>query len=403
VGVQAFLGFSSGLPIALAGSTLQAWLSVSNVALMNIGLVSLLTQPYAYKFLWAPFLDKYIPPFLGKRRGWILITQLVLIFLLVIFSAMNPSSHLDVILGLGFLLALTSASQDIAIDAYRTEILTEHERGIGVSLFMIGYRIGLIASGGFALGLADLWGWKLTYLCMSGLMLVGVLANLIAKEGSPPETSHRSSSFFEPFIALYRQFSFKSWCAILSVLLLYKLGDALVLSLSSTFLLQDLHFSLTAVGLANKSVGILMSILGGFVGGLLLIRLSTIQGLFFFGLLQALSNGGFFLLASHSMGFIGMASVIGMDQFCSGLGSVAFIAFIMGLCESSYSATQYALFSAIASLGRIYVGPFAAWMVEEWGWSAFYLISFLLSFPGVICLFGVRSIPIAIQTAKKPA
>ena len=312
IGVQALLGFSSGLPIALAGSTLQAWLSVSNIALMNIGLVSLVTQPYAYKFLWAPFMDKYLPPFLGKRRGWILITQLILILLLIIFSSIDPSSHLYAILGLAFLLALTSASQDISIDGYRTEILADAERGIGASLFMIGYRIGLIASGGFALGLADLWGWKLTYLCMSGFMLIGVLGNLIAKEPESSKTAPlKNASFFDPFIALYRRFSFQSWCAIVAILVLYKLGDALVLSLSSTFLLQDLHFSLMELGVANKSIGIMMSILGGFVGGLLLIRLSILQGLFVFGLLQAFSNGGFWILSTHSMGLIGIASVIG--------------------------------------------------------------------------------------------
>ena len=390
VGIQLLLGFSSGLPITLCGSTLQAWLSVSNISLMEIGFATLVAQPYAYKFLWAPFMDKYLPPVLGKRRGWILITQLILIFLLILVSFLNPVQHLGLLLSLGLLLAFVSASQDTVIDGYRAEILEESERGLGASLFTIGYRVGLIISGGFALGLASLWGWQTTYLCMSGLMLIGVIGNLLALEPSTLPTQVSSISFFSPFIQLFKKFPIKTLISLLLVVLLYKLGDALVLSLSSTFLLQDLHFSLTQVGLANKTVGILMSILGAFVGGLCLIRLSLFQGLLWFGLLQAFSNLGFWFLAHHPPSFLWMASLIGVDQFCSGLGNVAFIALLMKLCDKQYSATQYAVLSAIASLGRIFIGPLAAFLVKTVGWETFYFLSFLLSFPGVLFIFFIR-------------
>jgi len=387
VGVQILLGFSSGLPITLCGSTLQAWLSVSNISLVTIGFATLLAQPYAYKFLWAPFLDQYCPPFLGKRRGWILITQVLLILLLIFIAFQNPEQHLKIILGSALLLAFISASQDTAIDGYRTEILEDHERGLGASFFTLGYRVGLMISGGLALGLAEFWGWKNTYLCMSGLLLIGVLGNCFAIEPPQTKTVVSTISFWSPFLQLFKRFSPKTCFSLFLFILFYKLGDALVLSLSSTFLLQDLHFSLSDVGFANKTMGIFMSIVGALFGGLLLTRIPLFQALLGFGLLQALSTLGFWFLSYAHPSFFMMISIIGIDQFCSGLGNVAFIALLMKLCDREYSATQYAVLSAIAALGRIYVGPLAALLVNAFGWESFYLTSFWLSFPGLMILF----------------
>jgi PAT family beta-lactamase induction signal transducer AmpG len=396
IGVNLFLGFSSGLPIALCGSTLQAWLSTSGVSLIEIGFATLIAQPYAYKFIWAPFMDKYLPPFLGKQRGWMLIAQLLIIFCLIFLSFLSPEHHLKILLVMGLLLAFFSASQDITIDAYRTEILEPTERGLGASLTTIGYRIALIASGGFALGIADYWGWKITYLSMSFCMLIGIIANLCAPEISPEKPNPQISASFwvslwTPFLELFQKFSGKSLFYILLILIFYKFGDALVLALNSTFLLQDLHFSLLEVGLANKTIGLLSGIAGGLIGGLILMRMNLFNALILFGLLQAFSNFGFWFLAHQGHSFWLMIVVMGIDQFCSGLGTVALMAFLMTLCDKKYSATQYAVLSAIASLGRIYVGPLAAVLVKSIGWEFFYVFVFLLSFPGVVAVFGIKN------------
>ncbi len=401
VGVNLFLGFSSGLPIALCGSTLQAWLSTSGVSLIEIGFATLVAQPYAYKFLWAPLMDKYLPPFLGRQRGWMLIAQLLIISTLIFLSFLNPEDHLKLILMMALLLAFFSASQDITIDAYRTEILEESERGLGASLTSIGYRIALIASGGIALGLADYWGWKITYLSMSILMLIGIFTNflapkIISQNLSQEKFNHQFSnqfltSFWTPFFELFKKFPLKKFIFILFVLIFYKFGDALVLALNSTFLLQKLHFSLLDVGLANKTIGLVSGIAGGLVGGLILIRMSLFKALIFFGLLQAFSNLGFWFLAHMGHDFWLMIFVMGTDQFCSGLGTVALMALLMTLCDKKYSATQYAVLSAITSLGRVYVGPLAAIIVKDLGWEVFYLLVFVLSFPGVIAVFGIKN------------
>ncbi len=392
VGINFFLGFSSGLPIALCGSTLQAWLASAHVSLIAIGFATLIGQPYAYKFLWAPFMDKYIPPFLGKRRGWMLLTQLLLILTLILLSQLEPNLHLTLMLSLALALAFFSASQDLTVDAYRTEILEESERGFGASLTTIGYQIALVISGGMALGMANFWGWKLTYLVMSSLMLIGVFASLLAKDPISSEKSTSSHGLLQPFIQLIKKFSFKTFVWIVLVLVFYKLGDALILTLNSTFLLQGLHFSLLQIGIANKTVGLLSAIAGGFVGGLLLIRISLFKALILFGLLQAFSNVGFWILAHVGHDFPLMIFVMGISQFCSGLGTVALLALLMKLCDKEYSATQYALLSAMASLGRIYVGPLAALLVKNFGWELFYFLAFLSSFPGVFLIFSINKL-----------
>ena len=367
--VVLLLGFSSGLPLALTGSTLQAWFTVSGVSLLAVGSLGLIGQPYVYKFLWAPLLDRWIPPLLGRRRGWIIITQLALLISIASMTLANPNTSPSLLVSIAFLVAFLSASQDIAIDAYRTDILQPRERGLGSTLTSWGYRIAMLVSGALALLLAEYIGWRSTYLVMAGLMIIGLLASWFANEPQmePVPTTLRSA-VIDPF----KEFlSRKSAGLILLFILLYKLGDALSVSLTTPFLIRGLGFSLSTVAFVNKGIGFAATMIGLLAGGALMTRISLFRSLFYFGILQA----GAILallqlaLAGHHYGLLVFS--IFVDSFCNALGSVAFLAFIMSLCNHHYTATQFALFSAFASIGRVFIGPVAGLIVTYFSWPIF--------------------------------
>lgn len=392
VWVNLFLGFSSGLPLSLCGATLQAWFTASGLPLMTIGLLTLVGQPYAYKFIWSPFMDRFVPPIFGRRRGWMFITQLLLLIVIACIAIFNPKDHNGIMAGLALLLAFVSASQDITIDAYRTDVLDEDQRGMGASLTIIGYRIALIVAGALALVMAQYWGWKFTYLIMSGLMLIGLFTTwFLAPEptiDTPPGSI--KAAIIKPFQEFFSRFGIRSAIFLLVVMILYKLGDAFTLSLNTTFLFRGLHFSLADIGLANKVVGLSFSVLGGFIAGIWMSRLSLFKALVFFGILQAVSNLTYMWLAYVGHNFDLMVFAIAVEQFCGGLGTTAFVALLMTLCNRKYTATQYALLSALTAMGRIYVGPAAAAMVGDIGWMWFYFWTFIIAWPGVIMLWFVR-------------
>lgn len=384
-----FLGFSSGLPLALTGSTLQAWFTQAGVNLMAIGALSLIGLPYVWKFLWAPVFDRYVPPFLGRRRAWVFITQIMLCLLLLWLAQLNPGAYPEWVGVLALVIAFMSASQDIAYDAYRTDVLLPDERGLGAASVTFGYRMAMLLAGGFALMLADHIGWKLTYEIMAGL--IGLCAIVTFYAPDPIEKIQAPKLFkdavVQPFVNLLQR---DSIVMILLFILFYKIGDALALSLMSNFLLRELGFTLTDVGVAFKIFGLIATILGAFVGGILMIRISLFQALFWFGLSQAFSNLMFVILAMAGKNYFLMVSAIFIESFCSGLSTAAFIAFIMSLCDKRFTATQYALFSAIFSIGRVFAGPLAAKMVLQLGWVNFYWWAFALSFPGLVLLTTLR-------------
>jgi PAT family beta-lactamase induction signal transducer AmpG len=384
------MAFSSGLPLALTSSTLQAWFTEANVSILTIGALTLAGIPYTFKFLWAPILDRFVPPFLGRRRGWLIITQMGLSLSLFIMTFFNPSSQPSVIGILALIIAFLSASQDIAYDAYRTDILLPTERGLGASAFSVGYRIAMLISGGLALILADYIGWKLTYQLMAGLMFLLGVATLFIPEPAnwvkPPSTFF--SAIIEPFKNLWKK---DRILFILLFVILYKIGDALALSLMSNFLLRGLSFSLTDVGIAFKTVGIIGTLIGALLGGIILIRISLFQALLLFGVLQALSNLMFMLLALTGKNEVLMVSSIFIEQCCSGMSTTAFIAFLMSLCDQRYTATQYALLSALSAIGRVFLGPIAAVMVEHVGWANFFGWTTIVCFPGLILLVLLRN------------
>lgn len=383
------LGFSAGLPLALTASTLQAWFTNANVNLAVIGALSLVGIPYTLKFLWAPFLDFYQVPKLGLRKGWILIMQLCIAAALFALANMNPATEAVAISLIALLTAFLAATQDVAIDAYRTDVLTESERGLGAAYYVFTYRLAVVASGGLALVFADFYGWKITYEVMALLMLLVMALTLRA-----PTVAHEPASEQNVWqtmtVALGDLLNRDNIIILLLFVMFYKFGDALALSLMTNFLLHGLGFSLTEVGLAYKIVSFVATVLGAFVGGAILTRRNIYYGLMMFGLAQAFSNLMFVILAYVGKNFSLMAVSMFIENFCSGLSTAAFLAFLMSICNKKYTATQYALLSAIASLARVFMGPVAAVIVERFGWTQFFICSFILSFPGILLLLLLK-------------
>lgn len=384
------LGFASGLPLALTAGTLQAWLAVERIDLTTIGLFALVGQPYTYKFLWAPLMDRYRIPFLGRRRGWLATTQLALLAAIAWMGSLSPQTSPWLLAGVALAVAFLSASQDIVFDAYRADVLDADERGAGAAVSVLGYRIAMLVSGGLALMLADSWlGWHGTYFLMAALMLVGLAATWRADE--PPPPSHAPHSLLEAVREpLAEYFSRHGAWVMLVLIILYKLGDAFAGSLTTAFLLRGPGFSLTEVGLVNKWLGIVATILGALAGGALMARLHLYRALLLFGLLQALTNLGFMLLASAGKSYALMIIVIAAENLCGGMGTAAFVALLMAMCDRRFSATQYALLSALASFGRVYVGPAAGVMAASLGWVVFFFFTFIAALPGVLMLLGLR-------------
>lgn len=384
------LGFASGLPLALTAGTLQAWLAVERIELTTIGLFALVGQPYTYKFLWAPLMDRYRIPFLGRRRGWLAATQLALLAAIAWMGSLAPQTSPGMLAGVALIVAFLSASQDIVFDAYRADVLEADERGAGAAVSVLGYRIAMLVSGGLALMLADTWlGWHGTYLLMAALMLVGLVATWRSEE--PPAPPHAPHSLLEAVREpLGEYFSRHGAWLLLILVILYKLGDAFAGSLTTAFLLRGPGFSLTEVGLVNKWLGIGATIVGALAGGAVMARLRLYRALLLFGLLQALTNLGFMLLASAGKSHVLMIIVIAAENLCGGMGTAAFVALLMAMCDRRFSATQYALLSALASLGRVYVGPAAGAMAASLGWVVFFFFTFLVALPGVLMLVALR-------------
>ncbi len=395
------LGFSSGLPLALTGATLQAWLTVSGVDLTTIGMFALVGQPYTYKFLWAPLMDRFTIPLLGRRRGWLVVTQLGLLATIAWMGTVVPERSPWLLAGLALVVAFLSASQDIVFDAYRTDVLGAEERGAGAAVSVLGYRIAMLVSGGLALILADEWlGWRGTYWLMAALMLVGVAATWAAAEPSaPPRAPHTLEQAVREPLGEY--FGRDGAWILLALIVLYKLGDAFAGSLSTAFLIRGPGFSLTEVGVVNKWLGVIATIAGALAGGALMARLRLYRSLVLFGVLQAVTNLGYMLLALAGKSYVLMIAAVAAENLCGGMGTAAFVALLMAMCERRHSATQYALLSALAALGRVYVGPAAGAMAQSLGWPEFFFATFVIALPGVAMLVWQRRRIEAIDVAPR--
>jgi PAT family beta-lactamase induction signal transducer AmpG len=389
IGTVLLLGFSSGLPLALTGGTLQAWMTVEGVDLGTIGIFTLVGLPYTLKFLWSPLLDRFVPPILGRRRGWILIFQVTLIALIATMSGFSPKNVPWVVAGLAVMIAFMSASQDVVIDAYRADILRERERGFGAGVFVTGYRIAMLVSGALALMFSEFLGWRLTYLLMAGVLTLGVLATIFGPE--PEEKVIPPRTLAEAVGGPLREFFSRpgAW-VFLALIVLYKLGDAFAGSLTTAFLIRGAEFSVGEVGAINKGMGMIATILGALFGGVIMARLGMFRSLLYFGILQAISNLSFMVLAYLGKNYTMMVFAVAFENLAGGMGTASFLGFLMALCNHRYTATQFALLSALAALGRVFVGPPSGYLADFAGWPIFFFITFLVALPGLGLLWWMR-------------
>ncbi|MBK6718215.1 MAG: MFS transporter [Burkholderiales bacterium] len=504
--VLVWMGFASGLPLALTGQSMQAWLSLEGLDVATIGFLSLVGLPYTFKFLWAPLMDRFDLPWLGRRRGWMVASQLALGGVLLVMAATPPKTALQAFALLAVAVAFLSATQDVVIDAYTTDLLPGGERGLGSSLKVLGYRLAMILSGGVALiwtdpanalvgdaGSAAPWTWPEVYRLMALLLAVSALLGTVALPRLPelrPEESAPGVSMRQDLVGflavvaavvsgyvitdrvlaplagwgltpllegsslspLLRQrwvdlaallagialtLPLAAWAArrarfqtllgglasyfaqpgawaFLGFVVLYKLGDAFAGSLMTPFLLKSMAFGSAEVGVVNKLIGLWLTIAGAVLGGALMLRLGLWRSLLLFGVLQAASNLGFWWLAMHGKGALpgwvvpafdwgflhlaqptpvdgGLLMVIAFENLSGGMGTAAFVAFLMSLTSRRFSATQYALLSAFASVGRVWVGPLAGVLAESIGWPTFFIVSTVLALPALGMLWALRA------------
>ncbi len=457
------LGFASGLPLALSTGTLQAWLTVEGVDIRTIGFFALAGLPYTFKFVWAPLVDRFEPPALGRRRGWLVVTQLALALACIAMAELDPARETVAVAACAVAIAFLSASQDVVFDAYRSDLLPADERGAGAAVSVLGYRLAMLVSGGLALILADtVLGWPNTYRLMGALMATMALASAFAPRVAAPEgprapvarelagfvalvaagavtfwltrlvpsgalgggrfgalawdtasmlaacavallAARRAGfpSFLEPWDAFFAR---RHALGLLALIVLYKLGDAFAGSLSTTFLIRGAGFSPAEVGAVNKVLGLAATIVGALAGGAWLSRRPLYAALMAFGLLQAVSNFGYWLIAVLPKSYALMAAAIGVENLCGGMGTAAFVAFLMALTDRRFSAAQYALLSALAAVGRVYVGPAAGVMVEAFGWPEFFMLTVVAALPGLALLRWLRRDVDALSApARDPA
>ncbi|MBY0372087.1 AmpG family muropeptide MFS transporter [bacterium] len=379
------LGFSSGLPLLLVGGTFKFWMAEAKVNLATIGAFALVQTPYSMKFLWAPLLDRYAPPFLDRRRGWILIFQLALAAALCLFSFFDPQTNLAALAGVCLLVAFLSASQDIAIDAYRREVLHDEEQGLGASFGVNGYRIGLLVAGGGALALAQFFSWATAYRVMGLAMLVSVIATLIAPSVSAKVKAPRNlkEAVVEPFLEfLKRGYAFE----ILLFILLFKIGDQMASEMFSPFYEQMGYTKLQVAGI-SKVFGLWATIIGGTIGGLFLVRYPLHSCLWVFGILQIVSTLGFSWLAVLPSPHLDVLTiVVTFENLCGGMGTAAYVGFMALLTDRRFTATQYALLTSFMSVPRIFFGSLSGSVALNLGWTTYFVFCGLIGLPGLLML-----------------
>jgi len=386
--VMLLTGFSSGLPLLLTGSTLKFWMREEGLDLTTIGFFGLVGLPYTLKFLWAPFMDRIVPSFGGRRRGWMLITQVFLMIALASMTFVQPAVHLPVIAGLCFLIAFASASQDIVLDAYRREYLSDEELGIGSSIFVNGYRIGLLASGALALVLAEYLSWPTAYFILGLCMLIGIVATIYAPEPlveEAPPTSLRDA-FVGPFLEFCRR---PGWVSILFFILLFKIGDSMASEMLSPFWV-DLEVSKPQIAAIVKTFGFAALIIGGMLAGLVVYRWGIIPSLLIFGILQMISTAGFAVLAIVGNHLPTLTAVIAFENLTGGMGTTAFVAFMASLTDKRFTATQYALLSSVMGVPRVLAGSVTGLLATWLGWTGFFILCTVLALPGLLLITHLR-------------
>jgi len=384
-----FTGFTSGLPLFILISLLPAWLSSSGMDLKTIGLFALIQFPFTWKFIWAPLFDRFSFG-MGRRRGWLIIFQLLLLITICSFGFIEPRSQLSAIAIISTVIAFFSASQDIVIDAYRRELLSDYELGIGNAIHVNAYKISSLIPGSLALILADSFDWKFVFIITGLFMLPGIIMTLLIKEpllkyGTPKTLKE---AVIEPFKEFKNRKGIKGAFLILLFIFLYKIGDSMATALATPFYL-DLGFSMTEIGVIAKNAGLWPGIIGGLAGGIWMIKLGINRALWIFGFMQMFATLSFAWLALSGDNNLILAITVGLEFFAAGLGTTAFIAYIAKTTHPKYTATQFALFTGLASVPRTFTNASTGYLVEFFGWYHFFIFCFLIAIPGMLLLFKI--------------
>jgi PAT family beta-lactamase induction signal transducer AmpG len=384
------LSFASGLPLNLTGATLQAWLAFDNVDIKTIGLFGLVGFPYILKFLWAPLLDRFLPPLLGRRRGWIVIFQFCLAIGIGVMALSSPSREPYELAAVALIVAFLSASQDIVVDAYRVDVIPPSERALAAAATTFGYRSAAMFAGAVILVVAAQIGWRLAYLLVAGIMAMTMFATFWAPE--PPTTilapRTLSDAVVRPLSDLLNKHG--AW-GFLALVLLYKVGDAFALSLYSAFMVKGVGFSAVQLSFGKVTMTI-STMIGVALGGWMYMRWGMFRSLLLFGVGQALTGKVLWL----------MILATGLDNLIGGMGQAAYVAFLVSLCSASFSATQYALLSAMSAVPRVVMSAIAGQVVDSVGWANFFIVTFLTATPGLTLLLILRR-PINELEAREAA
>lgn len=385
-----FTGLASGLPLYILIQLVPAWLRTEGIGLKEIGFFALIQLPYTWKFFWAPFVDRYTVPLMGRRRGWMLLTQIGLLIAIALLGYWSPVDNLSVIAGLCLLVAFFSATQDIVIDAYRRELLSDEELGLGNSIHVQAYRIAGLLPGALSLILADSIPWSWVFAITALYMLIGIAMTLVISEAisEPKRPATLKEAIVEPFKEFVGRSQWRGALLILGFMFLYKLGDNMATALSTPFYI-DLGFSLTQIGVVAKNAALWPSIIGGMMGGILMLKIGINRALWLFGVVQLVTILGFALLAYVGNNLSLLVLVIAMEYLGVGLGTAAFTAFIARATNPAFAATQFALFTALAAVPRTLSSALSGVIVETVGWVEFFLLCTIIALPGMLLLFKV--------------
>lgn len=385
-----FLGFASGMPLWVLISLVPAWLRTEGIDLATIGLFSLMTLPYTWKFIWSPLMDRYRPPFLGRRRGWALITQVVLLATIGALGLCDPTASLFPILALVFIISFFSASQDIVIDAYRRELLADDELGTGTSIHINAYRLSALVPGSLALILADHFSWTTVFAVTAVFMTVGIVMTLVIPEVSDDQLAPHTlrEAIIEPFREFFGREGVRHALAVLTFILLYKLGDNMAVALATPFYI-DMGFSLTEIGTIAKFSALWASITGSVIAGIVMLKVSINRALWIFGMVQLLTILGYVWLSTVGHSPVGLFVVVSGEYLGVGMGTVALTAYLARETSRAFTATQFALFSSIVVIPRTFANASTGFLIEAMGYTGFFLLCTAVAVPGMLMLFRV--------------
>jgi PAT family beta-lactamase induction signal transducer AmpG len=385
-----FLGFASGMPLWVLISLVPAWLRTEGIDLATIGLFSLMTLPYTWKFIWSPLMDRYRPPFLGRRRGWALITQVVLLATIGALGQFDPTESLFPILALVFVISFFSASQDIVIDAYRRELLADDELGTGTSIHINAYRLSALVPGSLALILADHFSWTTVFAVTALFMTVGIVMTLVIPEVSDDELAPHTlrEAVVEPFREFFGRGGMRQALAVLAFILLYKLGDNMATALATPFYI-DMGFSLTEIGTIAKFSALWASITGSVIAGIVMLKVSINRALWIFGAVQLVTILGYVWLSQAGHTPVGLFFVVSGEYLGVGMGTVALTAYLARETSRAFTATQFALFSSIVVIPRTFANASTGFLIEAMGYTGFFLLCTAVAVPGMLMLLRV--------------